>query len=69
MRIEYPSEPVSLTVLYGILKHDVKLKQEINPLLWIPMDTDFADRHRFAGHGNVHHIISSVQYYLGEQHE
>ena len=42
----------------GILEDEVKLHEEKNPLLWLPLTEDFTDRDRFAGEQNIAHIIN-----------
>ena len=35
-----------------------RVKEETDPLLWLPLTEDFADRDRFAGGQNIAHIIN-----------
>ena len=37
----------------GKLDEDVTVKEETNPLQWLPLTEDFADRNRFAGEQNM----------------
>lgn len=48
-------------VYAGVLKNDVTLRAEKNPLLWISADMDFFDMRTFAGEGNIGHIMEHVK--------
>ena len=73
MDIRYYHQDFDLELYVGQLKKDIVLKEEINPLTWISLDEDFADRNRFAGEQNIAHIMNvalkypipneTVQYY------
>ena len=56
----YFKDNVELQVYYGQLKHEVSIKKEINPLVWIDFDSDFLDG-RFAGDGNIEHMIACIR--------
>ena len=47
-----------LQMYVGKLGEDVLLKEETNPLLWLPLTEDFTDKNRFAGEQNIAHIIN-----------
>ena len=52
----------------GILEDEVKLHEEKNPLLWLPLKENFTDRNRFAGEKNIARIINvalNILSYLG----
>lgn len=52
-----------LEIYVGILKRDVELTVEVNPLEWLSLNEDFTDRNRFAGEQNIAHIINiALQY-------
>lgn len=48
---------LTLEVFSGVLKHQVEIIEEANPLMWIRLDSDFTSD-QYAGDGNVQHIIS-----------
>ena len=48
---------MELEVYYGILKNEVELVEEINKLEWISMDNNFFDMNKYAGKGNIGHMI------------
>lgn len=51
----------SLEVYVGILNKDVKLVEEVNPLEWMSVNEDFFDLDKFAGEGNIGHMLEQVK--------
>lgn len=51
-----------LFVAVGTLRKPVELKSEKHPLSWIDVSENFEDRTRFAGDGNIQHIIDISKY-------
>lgn len=47
-----------LEIYLGVLEQDMELKEEVNPLKWLPVKEDFTDKKRFAGDQNIAHIIN-----------
>lgn len=45
----------------GRLSRDVELVEEKNPLLWMDVDQDFFTMERFAGEGNIGHMLEQVK--------
>lgn len=41
----------------GILSRDVDIHGDENELMWISAAEDFSDTSRFAGHGNIAHMV------------
>lgn len=62
MNLEYVLEGGRMEVYAGRLKHPVEVVDEVNHLEWLPVAQDYADVRRFAGVGNVGHVI----YYIRE---
>jgi len=62
MDFTYYNQNCIVEVYAGNLKHSVTLKEEVNPLLWIPLEEDFFDG-RFAGEGNIGHMVEQVKQY------
>ena len=58
MDIRYYHQGFDLQMYVGKLDEDVPLKEETNPLLWLPLTEDFTDRDRFAGEQNIAHIMN-----------
>ena len=63
MDIRYYYQDCDLELYVGQLEEDVTLKEETNPLIWLSLDEDFADKDRFAGEQNIAHIMNvALQY-------
>ncbi len=58
MDIRYYYQDFDLQMYVGQLREDVVLKEETNPLCWLPLDEDFTDKDRFAGEQNIAHIMN-----------
>ena len=63
MDIRYYQQGFSLEIYVGKLEDDVVLVEEANPLIWLPLDTDFADKEKFAGEQNIAHIMNVALLY------
>jgi len=61
MNLTYTKWNKELEVYYGILKNEVELIEEVNELEWIPINTNFFDMNRYAGEGNIGHIIEEIK--------
>lgn len=48
---------VELEVYAGTLNKEVKLIEEKNPLCWFDKNSNFFDTEKFAGEGNIGHMI------------
>ena len=51
-----------LFIATGTLTSEVELVSEKHPLLWIDVTENFEDRSRFAGDGNIQHMIDVLKY-------
>lgn len=67
MNIDYLALNKSLEVYYGVLKHDVELIEEVNKLEWVDINDDFFNMKKYAGEGNVGHIIEEIKIYLTQK--
>ena len=68
MDITYYYQEFVLEMYVGKLEEDVTLREEKNPLLWIPLAENFADPDRFAGEQNIAHIINvALKYPIPER--
>ena len=68
MDIRYYHQGFDLQMYVGKLDEDVPLREETNPLLWLPLTEDFTDRDRFAGEQNIAHIINvALKYPIPEK--
>ena len=66
MNIEYVSFNKSLEVYYGILNNEVELVEEVNKLEWVDINDNFFDMSRYAGEGNIGHIIEEIKIELNK---
>ena len=61
MNLEYIEFNKKIEVYYGILNKDVELVEEANKLEWIDINDDFFDMTKYAGEGNIGHIIEEIK--------
>ena len=61
MNIEYVTFNKDLEIYYGILNKDVELVEEVNKLEWIDINDNFFDMNKYAGEGNIGHIIEEIK--------
>lgn len=64
MELRYFAEDFSLSVYAGTLTGCTVPHGDENKLLWVDADSDFADCTRFAGEGNLLHILRIAPRYL-----
>ena len=50
-------------VYTGTLREEVPVAGEENPLEWLGMDEDFFSLEKFAGEGNIGHILEHMKNY------
>lgn len=67
MNIEYVSMNKVLEVYFGILNKEVKLIEEVNKLEWVSIEDNFFDMNKYAGEGNIGHIIEEIKIYLNNK--
>ena len=61
MNLTYTKWNKELEVYYGILNKEVTLVEEVNKLEWVPINDNFFDMNRYAGEGNIGHIIEEIK--------
>ena len=61
MNLTYVKWNKELEVYYGILNQDVNLIEEVNKLEWISLNDNFFDMNKYAGEGNIGHIIEEIK--------
>ena len=66
MDFTYYMEDALMEVYYGQLLHPVAVRDEVNHLLWLNADEDFSDVTRFAGCGNMKHMVCLIDKYERE---
>lgn len=57
----YYTWDVRLEVYFGKLRAPIEVHGDENDLLWISVDEDFFDVTRFAGEGNIGHIVEELR--------
>ncbi len=57
MDFTYHLHGMLIEVYFGILRHEVEVHGEENDLYWLPLTENFFDYDRFAGDGNIGHIM------------
>ena len=67
MNIEYVSMNKVLEVYFGILNKEVELIEEVNKLEWVSIEDNFFDMNKYAGEGNIGHIIEEIKIYLNSR--
>ena len=60
MNIDYTAFNYVLEVYYGILNKDVELVEEVNKLEWVSLNDNFFDMSKYAGEGNIGHILEET---------
>lgn len=63
MNLQYKMSDTELEVYVGKLKKDVELVEEINKLYWFDKKEDFFNIEKFAGEGNIGHMLRQVEIY------
>ena len=66
MNIEYVVFNKILEVYYGILNKEVNLIEEVNKLEWVSINDNFFDMKKYAGEGNIGHIIEEIKISMKE---
>ena len=61
MNLTYVKWDKELEVYYGVLNKDVELIEEVNKLEWADINENFFDMTRYAGEGNIGHIIEEIK--------
>lgn len=61
MNFQYKMSNMELEVYAGKLNKDVQLKEEINKLYWIDKNENFFDVDKYAGEGNIGHMLRQVE--------
>lgn len=63
MNLQYSTTDNELEVYVGTLNKDVKLVEEVNKLYWIDKNSNFFDMEKFAGEGNIWHMVKHAEIY------
>lgn len=63
MNFQYKISNIELEVYMGKLNRDVELVEEVNKLYWIDKKDNFFDEDKFAGEGNIGHVVKHAEKY------
>lgn len=65
MDFTYYNQDCFVEVWCGRLRHDITLVDEVNPLTWIELSDDgnYFDMSKYAGEGNIGHMIEQIKQY------
>ena len=61
MNLQYKMSDMELEVFTGKLNKDVELIEEVNKLYWMNKEDNFFNKEKFAGEGNIGHMIRQVE--------
>ena len=61
MNMEYLVFNKSIEVYYGVLNKEVEIIEEVNKLEWVDINDNFFDMNKYAGEGNIGHIIEEIK--------
>lgn len=61
MDFKYFNNNTELQVYSGKLNKEIQLIEEVNKLYWIKTNENFFDLEKFAGDGNIGHIIEQLK--------
>ncbi len=61
MDFTYPLDPCYVEVYVGQLLRNVEVTGEENPLFWSELTHDFFDMGKYAGEGNIGHIMEHIK--------
>ena len=63
MNFQYKMQDMELEVYAGKLNKSVDLIEELNKLYWIDKNEKFFDLEKYAGEGNIGHMVQQVEIY------
>lgn len=63
MNFQYKMIDMELEVFAGKLNKKVDLIEEVNKLYWMDINENFFDYNKFAGEGNIGHMIKQAEIY------
>lgn len=66
MNLDYIELNKFIEVYYGILNKDVNLIEEVNKLEWFSINDNFFNINKYAGEGNIGHIIEEIKINLND---
>jgi 8-oxo-dGTP diphosphatase len=68
MDFTYYNQNCYVEVYVGTISDEITLVEEVHPLKWLSVDENYFDSRRFAGEGNIGHMVEQVKSYgMGEK--
>jgi len=62
MDFRYHQAQVEVQAYVGLVDDTIDLVEEVHSLHWLPLTEDFFDMSKFAGEGNIGHMIEHVYF-------
>ena len=66
MDFTYPLDNCYVEVYVGRLNKAVEVSGDENELVWTSLDLDFFDMSKFAGEGNIGHMLEHIKFHRSE---
>ena len=63
MNLQYKISDIELELYCGKLNKNINLIEEVNKLYWIDKNENFFDINKFAGEGNIGHMLQHAENY------
>lgn len=63
MNFQYYLSEIELQIFVGKLNKEVTVQEEVNKLEWMSLTENFFDTEKFAGDGNIGHILKQIEQY------
>ena len=68
MNFQYNITDMELEVFMGRLNKNVNLVEEVNKLYWFDKNENFFDINKFAGEGNIGHMLQQAEIYKNKNY-
>ena len=69
MNFQYEMSDIELELYVGKLNKEKELVEELNKLYWIDKNENFFNDEKFAGEGNIGHMVKQVEIYKSKLFE
>ena len=69
MNFQYEMSDTELELYVGKLNKEKELDEELNKLYWIDKNENFFNDEKFAGEGNIGHMVKQVEIYKNKLFE
>lgn len=63
MDFTYYNQNCYVEIYVGKISEDIILSEEAHPLEWLSVDENYFDSRKFAGEGNIGHMVEQVKAY------